>query len=122
MSEPDVSLVVPVYNTMPYLSECLDSLVAQTIGLDRMQIVTVDDGSTDGSGPELDRYAQRYPGVFTVIHQANSGGPAGPCNRALDVATGRYVFFVGADDHLGPEAMQRLVAAADEYGSDVVLG
>jgi glycosyltransferase involved in cell wall biosynthesis len=119
---PDVSVVVPVYNTMPYLTECLDSLLRQTIGPDRMQIVAVDDGSTDGSGAELDRYARRHPGTFTVIHQANSGGPAGPCNRALDAATGRYVFFVGADDYLGDEALQRLVAAADEWGSDVVLG
>jgi glycosyltransferase involved in cell wall biosynthesis len=107
---------------MPYLTECLESLVTQTIGLDRMQIVAVDDGSTDGSGAELDRWAGRYPGSFHVIHQPNSGGPAGPCNRGLDVATGRYVFFVGADDYLGPEALQRLVAKADEYGSDVMLG
>ncbi|HEU4348192.1 MAG TPA: glycosyltransferase [Actinoplanes sp.] len=122
MSVPDVSVVVPVYNTMPYLTECLDSLVRQTIGRDRMQIVAVDDGSTDRGGAELDRYARRYPGLFTVIHQANSGGPAGPCNTGLDAATGRYVFFVGADDHLGREALARLVAAADEWDSDVVLG
>jgi glycosyltransferase involved in cell wall biosynthesis len=122
MSPPDVSVVVPVYNTMPYLTECLTSLVEQTIGLRRMQIITVDDGSTDGSGAELDRFAKRYPGVFTVIQQANSGGPAGPCNRALDVATGRYVFFLGSDDHLGREAMRRLVDAADANDADVVLG
>jgi len=122
MSVPDVSVVVPVYNTMPYLTECLDSLVGQTIGHDRMRIVAVDDGSTDRGGAELDRYAQRYPGLFTVIHQANSGGPAGPCNAGLDAATGRYVFFVGADDRLGREALARLVAAADEWTSDVVLG
>jgi glycosyltransferase involved in cell wall biosynthesis len=122
MSPPDVTVIVPVYDTMPYLTECLGSLVTQTIGLDRMQIVAVDDGSTDGSGAELDRWAGRHPGAFTVIHQPNSGGPAGPCNRGLDAATGRYVFFVGADDYLGPEALQRLVSKADEYGSDVMLG
>jgi poly(ribitol-phosphate) beta-N-acetylglucosaminyltransferase len=122
MTVPDVTVVVPVYDTMPYLTECLDSLIGQTIGPDRMRIVAVDDGSTDGSGAELDRYAQRYPGTVTVIHQANSGGPAGPCNRGLDVATGRYVFFVGADDYLGAEALDRLVTAADAYSSDVVLG
>ncbi|MFC6018667.1 glycosyltransferase family 2 protein [Plantactinospora solaniradicis] len=122
METPDVSVVVPVYNTMPYLTRCLTSLVEQTIGPERMQIIAVDDGSTDRSGRELDRFAARHPDLFTVIHQANSGGPAGPCNRALDVATGRYVFFVGSDDHLGPEALHRLVAAADSYGSDVVLG
>lgn len=122
MSVPDVSVVVPVYNTMPYLTRCLTSLIEQTIGRDRLQIIAVDDGSTDRSGAELDRFARRHPGVVSVIHQPNSGGPAGPCNRALDMATGRYVFFVGADDHLGREALQRLVAAADAHGSDVVLG
>jgi poly(ribitol-phosphate) beta-N-acetylglucosaminyltransferase len=122
VSPPDVTVVLTVYNTMPHLRRCLTSLVRQTIGLDRMQVVAVDDGSTDGSGRELDRFARRYPGVFTVIHQANSGGPAGPCNRALDAATGRYVFFVGSDDQLGLDALRRLVERADAYGSDVVLG
>ncbi|MEQ4303020.1 glycosyltransferase family 2 protein [Plantactinospora sp. B6F1] len=122
MTEPDVSVVVAVYNTMPYLTKCLNSLVRQSIGRDRIEVVAVDDGSTDGSGRELDRFARLYPGTVKVIHQANSGGPAAPSNRALDQATGRYVFFIGADDYLGPEALERLVRAADEYGSDVVLG
>lgn len=118
----DITVVVAVFNTMPYLTRCLTSLVGQTIGLDRMEIIAVDDGSTDGSGDELDRFARRYPKTVQVIHQANSGGPAGPSNRALERATGRYVFFLGADDYLGREALARLVAAADEHGSDVVLG
>ncbi|ATO13506.1 glycosyl transferase [Micromonospora sp. WMMA2032] len=121
-TRPDVSVVVPVYNTLRYLRACLDSLLRQTIGPERMEIVAVDDGSTDGSGRLLDRFAARHPGVVRVVHQANSGGPAAPCNRGLDLATGRYVFFLGSDDRLGPEALERLVAAADRYGSDVVLG
>jgi len=119
---PDVSVVVPVYNTMPYLTRCLTSLVGQTIGADRMEVIAVDDGSTDGSGRQLDRFARRHPELIRVVRQENSGGPAGPCNRGLDLATGRYVFFVGADDYLGREALARLVAAADRYQSDVVLG
>ncbi|MDZ5447473.1 glycosyltransferase [Micromonospora sp. 4G57] len=122
MSQPDVTVVVAVYDTMPYLTTCLNSLVEQTIGLDRLEVVAVDDGSTDGSGAELDRFAERYPGTVTVLHQPNSGGPAVPSNRALDHARGRYVFFIGSDDHLGPEALERLVDAADRWGSDVVLG
>ncbi|MFI7218129.1 glycosyltransferase family 2 protein [Micromonospora maritima] len=121
-TRPDVSVVVPVYNTLRYLRACIDSLLRQTIGPERMEIVAVDDGSTDGSGRLLDRLAARHPGVVRVVHQANSGGPAAPCNRGLDLATGRYVFFLGSDDRLGPEALERLVAAADRYGSDVVLG
>lgn len=122
MPTPDVSVVIPVYNTLPYLRACLDSLLRQTIGRHRLEIVAVDDGSTDGSGRLLDRFAARHPGTVKVVHQANSGGPAAPCNRGLELATGRYVFFLGSDDHLGPEALERLVAAADRYGSDVVLG
>lgn len=119
---PDVTVVVAVYNTMPYLTECLESLVHQSIGHDRLQVVAVDDGSTDGSGETLDRYADQYPDVFEVLHQPNSGGPAGPSNRALDVATGRYVYFLGADDYLGSEALERMVDFADQHDSDVVVG
>ncbi|MGY0024405.1 glycosyltransferase family 2 protein [Streptomyces sp. cg35] len=122
VGEPDVSVIVAVYNTMPYLTECLASLVGQTIGTDRIEIVAVDDGSTDGSDKELQTFAERYPGVLTVVHQENSGGPAAPSNRALDLARGRYVFFLGADDHLGSEALERMVEAADRLGSDIVLG
>lgn len=122
MTRPDVSVVVAVYNTMPYLTDCLNSLVGQSIGAGRLEVVAVDDGSTDGSGAELDRFAAEYPGTVKVIHQENSGGPAAPSNRALDVATGRYVYFIGADDHLGEEALARMVACADEYDSDVVVG
>ncbi|MEU4542536.1 glycosyltransferase family 2 protein [Nonomuraea dietziae] len=120
--QADVSLIIAVYNKMPYLTECLDSVVSQTIGLDRMQVIAVDDGSTDGGDKELQRFAELYPGSFTVLTQEHSGGPAQPSNRALSMATGRYVFFLGADDHLGPEALERLVSAADTYDSDVVLG
>jgi poly(ribitol-phosphate) beta-N-acetylglucosaminyltransferase len=122
MTTPDVTVVVAVYNTMPYLTECLDSLVAQSIGHDRLEVVAVDDGSTDESGEVLDAYAAAHPDVIRVIHQPNSGGPASPSNKALDVATGRYVYFLGADDHLGPEALERMVDFADEHGSDVVIG
>ncbi|MEV0717607.1 glycosyltransferase [Asanoa sp. NPDC050611] len=119
---PAVTVVVAVYNTMPYLTRCLESLVAQTIGAGQLEVIAVDDGSTDGGGAELDRFARLHPDIFTVLHQPNSGGPAVPSNRALDQANGRYVFFLGADDYLGPEALERLVTTADRLGSDVVLG
>lgn len=122
VTSPDVTVVVAVYNTMPYLTECLSSLVGQSIGRDRLEIVAVDDGSTDDSGAELDRFAQQYPDTVKVIHQTNSGGPAAPSNRALEVATGRYVYFIGSDDYLGEEALERMVACADKNDSDVVVG
>ncbi|BFV59131.1 hypothetical protein KCMC57_up42350 [Kitasatospora sp. CMC57] len=122
MSTPDVTVVIAVYNTMPYLTACLTSLVEQSIGRDRLEVVAVDDGSTDGSGAELSRFAREHPGLFRIERQANSGGPAAPTNRAMELARGRYVFFLGADDWLGREALERLVTMADRYQSDVVLG
>lgn len=119
---PDVSVIVPVYNTLPYLRQCLDSLTAQSLGLGRVHVVAVDDGSTDGSGQELDRFAADHPGTVVVRHQANSGGPANPCNEGLALATGRYVFFLGSDDYLAEDAMERLVRQADEWASDVIFG
>ncbi|WP_051837142.1 glycosyltransferase family 2 protein [Streptomyces sp. NRRL WC-3742] len=121
MTVPDVTVVVAVYNTLPYLTACLDSLVGQSLAPGRMEVVAVDDGSTDGGGELLDAYAARHPGLFRVVHQPNSGGPAAPTNRALDLARGRYVLFLGADDWLGEEALERLVAAADAWDSDVVV-
>ncbi|MEV7416271.1 glycosyltransferase [Streptomyces sp. NPDC089919] len=117
---PDVSVVIAVYNAMPYLTECLESVTGQTLGVERIEVIAVDDGSTDGSGAELDRWAARFP-QLRVVHQENSGGPSRPRNRALDLARGRYVYVVDADDVLGPETLERLVRMADTQGSDVVL-
>ncbi|MFJ7147731.1 glycosyltransferase family 2 protein [Streptomyces sp. NPDC100445] len=107
---------------MPYLVECLASVEAQTIDPGRMEVIAVDDGSTDGTGECLEEFAARVPIPVTVIRQENSGGPSGPRNVGLAKATGRYVFFLDADDRLGPEALERMVAMADKNGTDVVLG
>ncbi|MFF0224452.1 glycosyltransferase family 2 protein [Streptomyces sp. NPDC004629] len=107
---------------MPYLVECLKSVEAQTIDPGRIEVIAVDDGSTDGTGEYLEEFAARAPMPVTVIRQENSGGPSGPRNVGLGKAGGRYVFFLDADDRLGPEALERMVAMADENGTDVVLG
>ncbi|GLZ81889.1 hypothetical protein Afil01_66960 [Actinorhabdospora filicis] len=121
MASPDVSVVIGAYNALPYLYETLDSVLKQSIGMDRLELVVVDDGSTDGTGDVLDEYAAKHPNM-TVLHQPNSGGPAAPRNAGMDVAKGKYVYFLDADDYIGLEAMERLVAMAEENGSDIVLG
>lgn len=118
---PDVTVIIPVYNTVDYLRPCLDSLVGQTVGAGRLHVIAVDDGSTDGSGELLEDYAAAHPDLFQVFHQANSGGPAGPCNVGLAHATGRFVFFLGSDDYLALDAIERLVERADEWDADVVV-
>ncbi|PKT71141.1 glycosyltransferase [Streptomyces populi] len=114
-------MIVPAYNAMPELTDCITSAMEQTIGPDQLEIIAVNDGSTDGTGKELDRLAALCPSL-RVIHQENSGTAAVPRNVALDVARGDYVFFLDSDDYLGPDALRRMVAMADENGTDVVLG
>ncbi|MET9917093.1 glycosyltransferase family 2 protein [Streptomyces sp. NPDC006435] len=119
---PDVTVVVGAYEAMPYLIRCLESVEAQTIGADRIEIVAVDDGSTDGTGEYLEEFAARSKVPTRVVRQKNSGGPSGPRNVGIGMARGRYVFFLDADDYFGDEALERMVAMADRAGTDVVLG
>lgn len=119
MACPIVSVIVPVHNCRNSLRGALESVAAQSLPADRIEVIAVDDGSTDGGGALLDALAGDR---LTVVHQENSGGPGAPRNRGLDLATGRFVFFLDADDRLGPEALERTVAMAERNGTDVVLG
>lgn len=112
-----VSFVVPVYNVAPYLDECLRSLCGQT--LDAIEVVCVDDGSTDGSSDVLARWAAA-DGRVRVLSQPNSGvGHAR--NAGLAAARGTYVCFVDGDDYLDDQAAQELVSEAERSGADIVV-
>ncbi|QSB05061.1 glycosyltransferase [Natronoglycomyces albus] len=121
MSCPDVSVIVGVYNTEAHIAQCVQSVLDQTLHKSKRELIVVDDGSTDNTGEELKELANRHSEI-TVLHQPNSGGPASPRNAGLDVASGRYVFFLDADDWLAPEALERMVAMADTNRTDVVVG
>ncbi|WTE71427.1 glycosyltransferase [Streptomyces sp. NBC_01615] len=122
MTQPDVTVVIGAYEAMPYLVKCLESVESQTLDPARIEVIAVDDGSTDGTGEYLEKFAERAAMSVTVLSQPNSGGPSGPRNVGLGKARGRYVFFLDADDYFGPEALERMVTMADEQGTDVVLG
>lgn len=115
-----VSVIVAIYNGMPYLPALLESLAAQDIGAEHRELLLIDDGSTDETPSVLDEFAARVPGVV-VIHQANSGWPGAPRNRGLELARGRYVFFADADDYLRLDSLRRLADYADRHQSDVVI-
>ncbi len=111
-----VSVVIPVYNGMKYLDECVASVTRQTLG--GIEIIIVDDGSTDGSGEAADRYAVMDSRI-KVIHQKNSGVSAAR-NAALAVAAGEYIGFVDSDDVAAPEMFERQYEAAKRYDADIV--
>jgi poly(ribitol-phosphate) beta-N-acetylglucosaminyltransferase len=115
-----VSVIVPVYNAMPYLTELLNSLEAQDLEPAQFELIAIDDGSTDYSGEILDVYAARNSN-FRVIHQENSGWPGKPRNVGISASRADYVFFCDADDKLGPEALRRMVQYADDHDVDVVV-
>ncbi len=96
------SIIIPVYNVAQYVSDCLDSVLAQTIP--DWECVCVDDGSTDDSGMILDAYAQRDSRV-RVIHQSN-GGVARARNAALDAISGEWFLFLDADDVWSPHLLE----------------
>ena len=118
---PLVSIVIPAHNALPELRDCLNSIVTQSFDLSLAEVVVVDDGSTDGTWELLREYDEKFPGLFTLRRLPEaSGTPARPRNEGLRLAQGEYVLFVDADDWLGREALERMMAHAVEWGSDVL--
>ncbi|WP_173019496.1 glycosyltransferase family 2 protein [Streptomyces alkaliphilus] len=118
----EVSVLIPVHNAMPYLEECLRSIDGQSLHPRHMEVILVDDGSTDGSTEEIRRWVSCRPHSRAIFRKTPSGGPSRPRNEALARAEGRYVFFLDADDLLGPEALERMLRMAKCHDSDVVVG
>ena len=100
---PKVSVIVPVYKVEPWIRECMDSLVNQT--LQEIEIIAVDDGSPDNCGKILDEYADKYKEKVKVIHQQN-GGVQKARNAGLDAATGEYIALVDSDDYVHPKTYE----------------
>lgn len=115
--KPKISVIIPVYNTENYLRECLDSVCNQT--LRELEIICIDDGSTDSSGMILDEYACNDTRL-RVVHQDN-GGQSVARNCGIAMATGEYVQFVDSDDWLDLSACEKMYARAKKTGADMTV-
>lgn len=115
-SLPIVSVIIPLYNVEAYLRQCLDSVVGQT--LKNIEIICVDDGSPDRSAEIAMEYVEKYPNVKLV--RKENGGLSSARNAGLDVATGRYVYFLDSDDYLEPETLEELCTRADADELDIL--
>jgi len=118
---PHVSVIVPVFDPGETIDECIASLLGQTMPAGRLELIFVDDGSTDGTAERLDALAAAHAHV-RVEHIPNSGWPGRPRNIGMDMARGEFVYFVDNDDWLEPDAVERLHAAAVEDAADIVVG
>ena len=112
-----ISIIVPIYNVEQYLGKCVDSLFA-TAGIERTEIILIDDGSTDGSGLLADSYAERYDYV-TCYHKTN-GGLSDARNYGIKKATGKYVFFFDSDDMIISDAFKSVIEAAEVNDADIL--
>jgi len=112
-----VSIVIPVYNTQQYLKECIDSAIHQTYK--NIEIILVDDGSTDNSHEICDKYGKKDPKI-KVIHKLN-GGASDARNVGLGIANGEYIYFLDSDDFIKPYAIETLIKEAERYSVDVVF-
>lgn len=113
-----ISIIIPIFNVEKYLPRCLDSVINQTYS--NIEIILVDDGSTDSSGEICDEYALKDSRI-TVIHKEN-GGVSSARNMGLAKAVGEWVLFVDADDFLPDDALDYYVRVVNDEDVDMVLG
>lgn len=117
MNNKLISVIVPVYNVRPYLKRCIDSIIAQTYS--NLEILLVDDGSTDGSGELCDAYARQDARV-QVIHKKNAGQAAAR-NDAIDIARGSYLGFVDSDDFIDCRMFEILYQDLTEHDAQISI-
>lgn len=116
-NKPLISIIVPVYNAEKYLIECIDSILNQTYK--NIEIILIDDGSTDKSTQICDEYAAKDSRI-AVIHKTNEGVSAAR-NDGLKAANGQLIMFVDSDDWIETDTCETAVSAMEESGADVVM-
>lgn len=112
----DVSVIIPVYNTEMYLSACIDSVLCQEHV--SLEIILVDDGSTDASPRICDDYARKYDKI-RALHIQNSG-PATAKNEGLKIAQGNYIALTDSDDKMQPLMLHKMISAGYEHDADII--
>ncbi|MCM3574708.1 glycosyltransferase [Mesobacillus subterraneus] len=112
-----ISVIIPIFNVDKFLSQCLDSVLAQTF--ESLEIILVNDGSTDGCARICDEYRDKDPRI-KVIHKKN-GGVSSARNKGIDIATGDYLAFVDPDDVIDNNMYLKLLYAAERSGADIAV-
>ena len=117
MNSSLISVIVPVYNVEKYLRRCVDSILTQSY--QNLEIILIDDGSTDFSGRICDEYAQKDKRIV-VVHKQN-GGLSSARNEGLQIATGEYVGFIDSDDCVNPDMYFSMISTLKEFSADICM-
>ena len=117
-----VSVIIPVYNAEKYLKTAIESVINQSLGFENIELIIVNDNSSDGSKGIIDDYADRYENIIAIHLDKNSGLPGRPRNIGIDNATSDYIIFLDADDEYLPDAFELLYNTIIAEKSDFVMG
>lgn len=117
MNRELISVIIPIYNVEKYLKECIDSILNQTYK--NIEIILVDDGSTDNSPNICDEYTQKDTRVIT-IHQKNQGVSSAR-NKGLEASKGNYIFWIDSDDYVKEDCIEKLYNLLKKYDSDISI-
>lgn len=120
MNDKWISVVIPVFNAEDYLQECLDSIIHQTIGLEKIEVIIVDDASTDRSLQCIMEYEQQYPEDILVVALKKNNGQADARNIGMEYISAPYFAFLDADDWMEPDGYEKLIRMAIRYQCDIV--
>ena len=119
--EDKISIILPIFNVGDHLRGGIDSLINQTIGNENLEIIMVNDCSTDGSGEIIDEYAEKYDCCIAIHHEKNSGAAFTPRNTGIDACTGDYIMFLDPDDRYTPDSCETLYNAVKENDADMAF-
>jgi len=117
-----VTVVISSYNAEPYINKCIDSVITQTLPFEKIELIVVDDHSSDNTPNILTEYAKRYSNITVVLLKNNTGTAATPRNIGIELSTTEKIMFLDSDDWLAENALSRLVSTMDETKDDFIVG
>lgn len=116
-----ISVIIPCYNVSAYINRCMISIVSQTMGMDSLEIICVDDASTDDTWEKLQSWEHRFPEDILLIQQEKNRRPGAARNLGCMYASADWIAFVDADDWLESDYFESLYVPAVQYGCDVAV-
>lgn len=119
---PLISIIIPNWNNGPYLKRAMDSIVKQTISLNKIEVIFVDDGSSDNSLEIMETYRSNYPNFKVVSLNENTGGASIPRNVGLTLAKGKYIVLLDPDDWFTTHGLKDLVEVLEKSGNSFAIG